>query len=46
MMVLRSEDVASGDLFPNNLRNKPFFAVNGGRDPPYPAAYVVRYIAT
>jgi hypothetical protein len=24
------------DLFANNLRNKPFFAVNGGRDPLYP----------
>jgi poly(3-hydroxybutyrate) depolymerase len=45
MMVLRSADVASGDLFPNNLRNKPFFAVNGGRDPLYPAAVVGRYVA-
>jgi acetyl esterase/lipase len=45
LMVLRSEDVASGDLFPTNLRNKPFFAVNGGRDPLYPAAFVGRYVA-
>jgi poly(3-hydroxybutyrate) depolymerase len=29
-----------GDLFPNNLRNKPFFVVNGGRDPLYPMAAV------
>lgn len=34
IMVLTS--VASSDLFPNNLRNKPFFVVNGGRDPLYP----------
>src|SRR5262245_9670557 len=25
-----------GDLFPGNLRNKPFFIVNGGNDPLYP----------
>jgi hypothetical protein len=40
IMVLRSEDLAIGDLFPTNLRNKPFFVVNGGRDPLYPASYV------
>jgi hypothetical protein len=40
IMVLRSEDLAVGDLFPTNLRNKPFFVVNGGRDPLYPASYV------
>jgi len=34
IMVLTS--VTSADLFPNNLRNKPFFVVNGGRDPLYP----------
>lgn len=34
IMVLTS--VTSVDLFPNNLRNKPFFVVNGGRDPLYP----------
>ncbi len=45
LMVLRSADVNSGDLFPNNLRNKPFFAVNGGRDPLYPAEYVARYVS-
>ncbi len=31
---------ADGDLNPNNLRNKPFFVVNGGRDPLYPMAAV------
>ena len=25
-------------IFPNNLRNKPIFVVNGGRDPLYPDA--------
>jgi hypothetical protein len=28
------------DLFPGNLRNKPLFVVNGGRDPLYPMAAV------
>ena len=40
LLVLRSEDVRSGNLFPNNLRNRPFFVVNGGRDPLYPASYI------
>jgi hypothetical protein len=40
ILVLRSEDLAVGDMFPNNLRNKPFFVVNGGRDPLYPASSV------
>src|SRR4029450_13986554 len=31
---------ADGDLFPNNLRNKPLFVVNGGRDPMYPTSVV------
>jgi hypothetical protein len=44
IMVLRSEDLAVGDVFPTNLRNKPFFVVNGGRDPLYPASYVGPYV--
>jgi len=40
ILVLRSEDLAVGDVFPTNLRNKPFFVVNGGRDPLYPAGIV------
>src|SRR6476659_6528384 len=28
------------ELFPGNLRNKPLFVVNGGRDPLYPMAAV------
>src|SRR6185295_6797600 len=31
-------------LFPNNLLNKPFFIVNGGRDPLYPTSSVEPYI--
>ncbi len=44
IMVLRSEDLMVGDLFPNNLRNKPLFVVNGGRDPLYPTSYVGPYV--
>ena len=33
-----------GDLFPNNLLNKPLFIVNGGRDPLYPTSVVEPYI--
>lgn len=31
---------ADGDMYPGNAVNKPFFIVNGGRDPLYPAAVV------
>jgi poly(3-hydroxybutyrate) depolymerase len=44
VMVLGSSDIDDGRLFPNNLRNKPFFAVNGGRDPLYPTRVVEPYI--
>jgi hypothetical protein len=44
IMVLRSEDLAVGDVFPTNLRNKPLFVVNGGRDPLYPASEVGPYV--
>jgi predicted esterase len=42
IMVLRSVD--AGDLFPNNLQNKPFFVVNGGMDPLYPTSIVSPYV--
>ena len=35
---------ADGDLFPNNLLNKPLFIVNGGRDPMYPTSVVDPYV--
>ena len=45
IMVLRTETSgADGDLFPNNLLNKPLFVVNGGRDPLYPTNLVDPYI--
>ena len=41
VLVLRSENLGiPGDLFLNNLRAKPLFIVNGGRDPLYPAEAV------
>jgi hypothetical protein len=43
IMVLQS--VVDRDLYPNNLRNKPFFAVNGGHDPLYPTRIVDPYVA-
>jgi hypothetical protein len=43
--VLRSWSVqADGEMFPNNFLNKPFFIVNGGRDPLYPTTLVEPYI--
>ena len=37
VLVLRSPELGvSGGLFLNNLRNKPLFIVNGGKDPLYP----------
>ncbi len=33
-----------GTLFPHNLTNKPWFVVNGGRDPLYPAARVEPFL--
>jgi hypothetical protein len=36
VLVLRSPELALRDLFLNNLRNKPLYIVNGGRDPLYP----------
>ena len=43
IMVLETVDEA-GDVFPNNLRNKPFFVVNGGMDPLYPTRTVGPYV--
>lgn len=41
ILVLRNADLGiTGALFPHNMTNKPFFSVNGGRDPLYPAARV------
>jgi hypothetical protein len=41
LLVLQNDPLnLGGDLFPGNLRNKPLFIVNGGRDPLYPLAIV------
>jgi len=46
VLVLTSLELAiRGDLFLNNLRNKPLYIVNGGRDPLYPMATVEPSIA-
>jgi hypothetical protein len=42
VMVLSS--VVDGNLFPNNLRNKPLFIVNGGMDQLYPTRIVEPFI--
>src|SRR5262245_11084439 len=43
--VLANETAdADGELFPGNLRNKPLFVVNGGRDPLYPTSVVDPYV--
>ena len=44
-MVLASDSLEiDGPLYGNNLRNKPFFIVNGGRDPLYPTDLVDPHI--
>ena len=44
-MVLASDSLkVDGPLYGNNLRNKPFFIVNGGRDPLYPTDLVDPHI--
>jgi hypothetical protein len=46
ILVLRNRDLGvTGALYPHNLLNKPFFVVNGGNDPLYPAARVAPYMA-
>ena len=45
IMVLANRDLGiNSPLYPNNIRNKPLFAVNGGRDPLYPTARVDPYM--
>ncbi|HZR25734.1 MAG TPA: PDZ domain-containing protein [Vicinamibacterales bacterium] len=45
MMVLGASDlIVDGPLYPNNMRNKPFFIVNGTKDPLYPTRLVEPYI--
>ena len=48
IMVLANASIDDGRSFPENLRNKPLFVINGGRDRLYPTADVgpfVEYLA-
>jgi hypothetical protein len=40
IMVLANGEIDDGHNFPNNLRNKPIFVVNGGKDRLYPISIV------
>lgn len=40
LLVLASDEIEDGLIFPNNLRVKPLFVVNGGLDRLYPLALV------
>ena len=44
LMVLANDEIDDGEIFPINLRNKPLFAINGGRDPLYPIRVVQPYV--
>jgi poly(3-hydroxybutyrate) depolymerase len=45
LAVLQNDSLGiRAELFPQNLVNKPFFMVNGARDPLYPAELVEPYI--
>jgi hypothetical protein len=45
IMVLANPDTGIRDeLYPNNLRNKPLYVVNGGRDRLYPTSAVEPYV--
>lgn len=43
LMVLANDEIDDGRSFPNNLRNKPLFVVNGGKDRLYPIRAVEPY---
>jgi len=40
LLVLANEEIDDGRSFPNNLRNKPWFVINGGLDRLYPTSVV------
>jgi acetyl esterase/lipase len=40
ILVLANNDIDDGRNYPNNLRNKPLFVINGGRDRLYPTSAV------
>jgi hypothetical protein len=43
ILVLANDDIDDGRSYPNNLRNKPMFVINGGRDRLYPTSVVEPY---
>ena len=44
IMVLSSDSIDDGGIFPNNLRDKPMFVINGGKDPLYPTSEVEPFV--
>ena len=44
VVLANSASAVDADLYATNLRNKPLFIVNGGRDRLYPAASVVPFL--
>jgi len=44
IMVVSNGDIDDGLNFPNNLRNKPMFVINGGKDPLYPTSTVEPFV--
>jgi poly(3-hydroxybutyrate) depolymerase len=44
IMVLSNDDIDDATLSPNNLRNKPMFVINGGRDRLYPISNVEPFV--
>src|SRR5213594_644008 len=44
IMVLANSPLDDGTSFPTNLRNKPLFVVNGGKDPLYPTEAVEPFL--
>jgi hypothetical protein len=43
IMVLANAEIDNGQNYANNLRNKPWFVINGGRDRLYPTTVVEPY---
>lgn len=44
IMVIANDSIDDGQVFPNNLRDKPAFVVNGGKDPLYPISEVEPFV--
>jgi predicted esterase len=43
IMVLGNGEIDDGKVYPGNLRNKPLFVINGGKDRLYPTSVVEPY---